>query len=118
MFRTTLLFTLTAVVAGCATGDVQRPEATALRAENPVFVENEPLHSPDLAVTLAELALASQGHDSRGYQQSISYCEGTYTITFRDADSGGRYQVDIDASNSRVTRVTMPRPAAEPAPSR
>jgi hypothetical protein len=110
MIRSILVLAVMATMSACGTVPERKDTLIGLKAETPLMVRGERLTSPELAATLAELVLVSQGHDCIGFRSSISFCEGVYKITFtpgQDSEAGKRYEVELDAANSEVLRVTL-----------
>ncbi len=110
MFRIIVSIMGVMLVCSCAATPERPEKVTGLKVETPGLESGQPLNSPELAAMLAELVLVEQGHDCSDCRSAISFCEGIYTITFSKQAGAGRYEVNIDASNSRILKVTMAVP--------
>jgi len=110
MFRITVSIMGVMLVLGCVATPERHEQVTNLKVGKPGLESGQPLNSPELAAMLAELVLVEQGHDCSDCRSAISFCEGIYTITFSNRAGAGRYQVNIDARNSRILKVTMAVP--------
>ena len=108
-------------VTGCATlqppGNDQTARTTVLTSEAPSLLQGEPLKNAELARYLAEYELARRGLDCRTSRVAVSFCDGVYTVRFRAVDRESpveKYTVEINASDSRILRMTVTNRLGDP----
>jgi hypothetical protein len=107
---------LVVLVVGCASEKGALRQSIDLPVRSPEVNRGEPVPHAEMAGDLAEMTLALNGIDCRGWARSTSFMEGRYTVTFQPADPTRQatYSVALDAGNSEILWVRKTEPAGGP----
>lgn len=105
---------LVLLFAGCAAEKGAVRQSVDLPVRSPEVNRGEPVAHAEMAGDLAEMTLALNGIDCRGWARSTSFMEGRYTVTFQPADPAKEptYSVALDADNSEILWVRRTEPVA------
>lgn len=116
MLRTVLIAAVLQLLGGCAgmkpvVFDQPVEVTTMIRSVTPAFLQGERVYHAEMARDIAEYVLATEGIDCRGLEARVSFCEGTYTVSFKRENRHltDLYSVDIDADTSSILGVMKTR---------